>query len=238
MLHGIVGGGEAGHGRSSRVADNEVGYGLGPVKTSVAPCNTWPGTSVTGFLSHAPQHMQTHSHGRDVQRSARPSVRRAGCRAWRRRCLRWWEASLLRGAGCALVGGRASRSRRCPAVAVAVAASRVGEGEGEKGEGDWEGQHSMPGASRRVHRVGGEMTRGQGRGPPPGRGPGWHGGRVNINNRRSDLCHSTISVPPMSPAALVPICTPLHPIWAFDVLAAHLRHEVPADPPFHNPHDS
>ncbi|OXC68978.1 hypothetical protein AYX13_02589 [Cryptococcus neoformans] len=42
----------------------------------------------------------------------------------------------------------------------------------------------------------------------------------------------------MSPAALVPICTPLHPIWAFDVLAAHLRHEAPADPPFHNPHDS
>lgn len=126
MLHGIVGGGEAGHGRSSRVANNEVGYGLGPVKTSVAPCNTWQDTSVTGFLSRAPQHMQTHSHGRDVQRSARPSVRRAGCHAWRRRCLRWWEASLLRGAGCALAGGRASRSRRCPAVAVAVAASRQG----------------------------------------------------------------------------------------------------------------
>lgn len=185
MLHGIVGGGEAGHGRSSRVANNEVGYGLGPVKTSVAPCNTWQDTSVTGFLSRAPQHMQTHSHGRDVQRSARPSVRRAGCHAWRRRCLRWWEASLLRGAGCALAGGRASRSRRCPAVAVAVAvaASRVGEGKGEggeKGEVDWEGQHSMPRASRRVHRVGGEMTRGQGAGIAAWSGAGvarWHGGR-------------------------------------------------------------
>lgn len=170
MLHGIVGGGEAGHGRSGRVANNKVGYGLGPVKTSVAPCNTWQDTSVTGFLSRAPQHMQTHSHGRDVQRSARPSVRRAGCHAWRRRCLRWWEASLLRGAGCALAGGRASRSRRCPAVAVAVAASRVGEGE--KGEVDCEGQHRCP--ARRVACTvsEGEMTRGQGAGTTAWSGAG------------------------------------------------------------------
>lgn len=85
---------------------------------------------------------------------------------------------------------------------------------GEKGEVDWEGQHSMPRASRRVHRVGGEMIRGQGAGIAAWSGAGvarWHGGRVNINNRRSDLCHSTISVPrcpPLRSSPYAPRSTP------------------------------
>lgn len=46
----------------------------------------------------------THSHGHDVLRSARPSARREECHAWLRRCLRWWEVSLLGGAVCVLRG--------------------------------------------------------------------------------------------------------------------------------------
>lgn len=49
MLHGIVRRREAGRWRRSRAANDEVRDGLGPVKASMAPCNTWHKASVIGL---------------------------------------------------------------------------------------------------------------------------------------------------------------------------------------------
>ena len=129
------------------------------------------------------------------------------------------------GRSCVRFGGRAGMRKPSLSRCGCGWGGMAGEGGAGQGGERWRRATAMPGASRRV-----------------GRNDTWEARRAGIAAWLWEwLMNDRRVVPPvfsLSPAALVPICTPLHPIWAFDVLAAHLQHGTPADPPFHNPHDS